>query len=1203
MLTETDMKPLDPLSLPLNQSVLIEASAGTGKTYTMVNLYLRLLLGVGCRPLMVEQILVVTFTKAATQELRDRIREKLAKVATLFSQYHSGKSQELAEDPFLFGLYQQIKPNLSEALLRLRMAEKEIDLAAIFTIDSFCQKMLFQFAFDSGVRFDIDLQPDESELLTRLSEETWRELFYPMNLEQTRIVAEQLHSPQGALESVKTYLYGPQPLLTEAQQWLTRNPDDFFHGLSTLVADAKSHWRAHGNEMIALIQAELNKIYKSGVKKSLSRKAYQQRWLNGWIEELNQWANHSQHILPSSSFSRFSQAFLNDKAEEGAQPLEHDYFAKNQSFLTAYQQQFEGKAKPLLLFRFLTHLREKLSHYKMTHREKSFGDMLSFLHQALYGSQGEKLAEQIRNLFPFAMIDEFQDTNQEQYEIFSRIFMEGKPAEQGFIMIGDPKQSIYKFRGADIFTYLAAANHVNEKATLNRNWRSLPQVVECTNRLFSFPNEAKISPFLYEGIAFQAVSAGENGETLFGAAHNRFFLQAEFDEKQAAKQCAYQIQQQLKQAEQGAFFLQKNGENRPLAAQDITVLVRSHTQANLIRNALLECGIQSVFFSERNSVYQTQEAQDLQFVLRACLYPYHQRSLLAALGSYLWGFTAEQIFQLKQDENEWDKWVDCFVHYQQVWQQQGILPMLHQIFVQQGIIQRVNGGPYAERRITDLLHLAELLQNAMPNLENESALLRWYEQQLNNPNGQSDEQKQRLESEAGLVKVVTIHGSKGLEYPIVWLPFAGKASNATKSRAMVIYHRDQGENSEALWDFGSQSDEIKMWIDKAEFSEDLRLLYVALTRAKYQLNIVLPTEFKKGWAAFHYLLSNGEIGLSSKTDGVTAELLKQKGIFAEVTVLSDEIDTDNWHPSLKPQPQVRASIFNGTIRNDGQITSFTSLQAQNERLQNSQPNAPLVSFGDEAQDYDRINENLPLSEAEDEPNPYSPYQFPHSTKVGNLLHKLFEQWDFAQPLSFERVQNLCDQLDLDEEWLLPVQQWLEHAVNTRFGETPFALKDLQTCRRLNEWQFYLRLSNPKALPQLNGLLKKQSKLAKRIPDLQLNQLEGFVRGFVDCIAQVGDKYYVLDYKSNFLGYLPQDYALDNLIKTMVQYRYDFQYLLYTLAVHRYLKSRLGESYCYERDFGGVAYLFLRGMNGTDHSGVFFDKPNVELIEEMDRLFG
>ena len=1246
------MKTLDPFNLPLNQSCLIEASAGTGKTYTMVNLYLRLLLGVGCTPLTVEQILVVTFTKAATQELRDRIRQKVAEVSKLFRTYHTGESEELKQDPFLFNLYQSIEPRLSEALLRLRIAEREIDLAAIFTIDSFCQKMLFQFAFDSGIRFDIDLQANERDLLTRLSQETWRELFYPLSLSQTAMVAEILKTPQNVLDKVKSHLSRSLDTLSDEHTWITQDFIAYSEKLEQFIQSVKAHWQQYGEEIVGLIRAEINKAYKKGEKKALSRRSYQERWLESWENELAQWAESSALSFPAN-FERFCQDFIESKAEPDAHPLQNPHFAKNQAFLTAYQQQYEGKLPAVLQFHFLKHLQRKLSDYKQTHKTKSFDDILHFLHKALHSERGGELAKQIRQLFPFAMIDEFQDTNQVQYEIFSQIFMAEGVEDQGFIMIGDPKQSIYQFRGADIFTYLKASQEVNTKATLDRNWRSLPKLVEGVNRLFQFPEKrkktalnndnlankikksaseiglsseqtekllseveanfdksaeypiVKKSPFIYQDITFQAVKSNDAGDALIDSNNDeiqatRYFLNDELSLIQAAELCAYQIQKQLKSASTGQYLLRKNGEIRPLAAQDITILVRSHNQASLIREKLLERHIQSVFLAEKNSVFESQEAKDLLLILKACLNPFHQRNLLSALGTFLWGLTANELYQLKQDESKWDNYVEVFVHYQHIWQQQGILPMLHQIFLQQGIIQRINAMQNADRRITDILHLAELLQNASASLDNDHALLRWFEQQIQDPQGDSEEQTLRLESEENLVKIVTIHGSKGLEYPVVWLPFAYRPCKEPSSTGISYYRNAQGK---ADWHFGIATDEVKEALTDAEFSEALRLLYVAMTRAKYQLNVLLPSQFEKGWNPLHYLLSNGGKDLAP-----TKELLENKDIPCEI-IENAEVEVDDWVAKPDIQPELTAHTFLGKIQSKGQVTSFTALQAQNERLQISGKIAPLAapsSWLDDGLDYDSATAGNFIVEVgiedDEEPQKFTPYLFPHSAKVGNLIHQLFEDQDFSQAFEQEKIAQLCEQLGLSEEWIAPTQYWFDSVLSTPFGEHPFALKEVNQAKCLKEWQFYLRLSNAEALPKLNKLLREHSPIAKDLPSLQLFELEGYVRGFIDCIVEVNQRFYVIDYKSNYLGNQPEDYTQERLAKTIGQFRYDLQYLLYTLALHRYLGSRLGENYDYERDFGGVAYLFLRGMKGEHNSGVFFDKPSFALIDGLDKLF-
>ncbi|WGE32681.1 exodeoxyribonuclease V subunit beta [Actinobacillus genomosp. 2] len=1200
------MNTLSPIELPLNCTALIEASAGTGKTFTMANLYLRLLLGVGCQPLTVEQILVVTFTKAATEELRDRIRKNIKACRMFLQEYDADQSYDTND--FFFQLHQQIE-RVEEAILRLRIAEREIDLASIFTIDSFCQKMLFQFAFDSGVRFDSDLQPDESDLLRRISEEVWREMFYPMGLNETALIVQSLGTPKKALRNIQQFIDKELPAFSSEQSWIesdlayyVRQANDFFY-------QAKQHWLNNGEQIIALVQAELAKTYAKGIKKSLSRLSYKSNLVAAWIKKINDWANSQEIGLPEA-FERFCQDFMQSKAEEGAEPLSDQLFVKNQQIWTAYQTEFTSeKQKALLLYQYLSAVRQKLADYKATHSEKSFNDLRAFLNQALKSERGEVLAEQIRRLFPFAMIDEFQDTDKEQYEIFHKIFMQGERQNRGFIMIGDPKQSIYKFRGADIFTYLTASQQAQEKRTLPKNWRSLPEIVTSTNRLFTFPESVEHRPFLYDGIRFQAVEHKQTDTQLVGAEHFNCYLQEEFNEQEAAEHCAYQIQQQLKAMEAGDFGLNfaKDQTFTAFQAKDIAILVRGKKQAILLKDALATRGIRSVFLSDRRSVYASDIAQELKWVLYACLNPYHQSSVLTAIGSSLWGLSAAEIYRLKNDENAWDKQVTAFIHYQQIWQQQGILPMLHQLFMQEGIIHRLRAGTDSDRRLTDLLHLAELLQNAMPSLENESALVRWYERQLENPQEQEDQQL-RLESEDELIKIITIHGSKGLQYPIVWLPFIGKnnrgdrPSQGEETPKISLYRDEQDQIS---WHLGKRDKTTQALMDKAEFAEDLRLLYVALTRAESQLNLILPTIFAEGWNPMHYLLSNGEVGVTTAfaTEVSTQEYLDRKRIKYKAVELNSPASVDTWRPKASLPSELQARSFHREIARDGQISSFTALHAYHERNEQLSFGQNLLS--EKVQDYDRQVDLVGLDEQDwlEDNTAYSAYQFPHSTKVGSVLHRFFEHCDFQQAVDFEQVFAICEQLGLDENWHTPLQQWLEKVLETPFSEAEFRLKDVPITKRLNEWQFYLRLKNADGLRKLNQLLQQYSTVSANLADLNLPQLEGYLRGFVDCIVQVNDKFYLIDYKSNFLGYLAQDYSQKNLQKAIGQYRYDLQYLLYMLAFHRYLRVRLGEQYDYDRDFGGVAYLFLRGMNGTANSGVFFEKPCKQLIDGMDEIFG
>ncbi|MFA9500133.1 exodeoxyribonuclease V subunit beta [Mannheimia sp. E30BD] len=1174
------MQNLNPITLPLNKSVLIEASAGTGKTFTIANIYLRLLLGVGCVPLTVEQILVVTFTKAATEELKNRIRKNIQQCADFFKdkvaeEETAGKSYA-NNLTFLEQLYPQIK-DIHEALLRLSIAEREIDTASVFTIHGFCQKMLVQFAFESGVRFDLDLQPNQSDLLKKLSEEVWREQFYPQGVTESEIISAELITPESALSAVRHYLSSELP---EPKAFLNQYFSEQLAEYNRFIDEVKSYWKSHSEELIEAIRQDLKN------KTTLHGGWYRPATFEAGVIAMNQWANSANRYLPDE-FYLFTSVKIAAGTKKSCEPMDLPQLVKNQAFLTAYKEQFEHSLKSILLYQFLIGLKNKLANYKQSHPQRGFDDLLTMLNQALKNPQtGKALAQKIRSIYPFAMIDEFQDTDLTQYEIFSQIFM-AEQSDNGFIMIGDPKQSIYKFRGADIFTYLRAAKQASEQFTLGKNWRSLPEVVQAVNNLFNFANGEK-PPFLYEDIGFHPVEADSNkGKLISEQGHFICYTSEKTKLDDVAEICAYQIHQQLNAMSEGKFGIEKNGEFKPFEPKDIAILVRKGSQAKRIKKALAKRNIKSVYLAESASVFGSEIAKELCRILQAGLNPYNYKALFSALGSTLWGLSAAEIYRYKENEMLWDLKVNQFVEYSSIWKEQGILPMLHKIYLEQGIIERLKSLANADRLITDLLHLTEILQETSQTLESETELVRWYEKQISSPDF-NDEQQLRLESEEELIKIVTIHGSKGLQYPIVWLPFAAEKSEGDTKANLGLYRNAQGELD---WYLGEE--EAKEQIQNEAYAEDLRLFYVALTRAESQLNLVLP-KMISGWSPLHYLLAEGEL---PKEKSSVADYFAQKQISADMIEVEEQLPFSRWENN-KTEEHYQAKTFNGNIRVVGQITSFTSLYAQHERFSEGREDRVMELAQDRDVHIDVIEPDYTL-----ETDAFSPFQFPHGIKVGTVLHGFFEHCRFSELIDRESIAKVCEQLGLNEEWIEPTSLWFERILSTPLAEANFSLKEIDEAKRLNEWQFYLRLKNDKALHQLNTLLKQHSPLAKNLPELQLPQLEGFVRGFVDCIVQQNGKFYLIDYKSNFLGYLLQNYTKENIQREMGRQRYDLQYLLYTLAVHRYLTARLGENYDYERDFGGVAYLFLRAMNGETDNGVYFDKPSKTLIEEMDRLFG
>lgn len=1197
--------PLNPITLPLNQISLIEASAGTGKTYTIGSLYLRLLLKAGennfSRPLNVEEILVVTFTEMATEELKKKIRERITDAINKLTAFAETKDKSAFEnDEFLTALCHDL--NIFEAIHRLKLAEQNMDLAAIYTIHGFCRRMLMQYAFHSGIHFNLELIKDQSDLLVRFANEFWREHFYPLPFEMADFIANELGSPDYVLSLLESDLGKNLIVDLENQQALSISITEFLHQyLGEYFKDIKAlkdFWLESAGKISELITEELNKDYAKGEPKSLSRRSYNTSRLAKWIDQVNAWANDPRdYVLNETLMSYFTQSALGEKGEEGASPFIAPIFAELEERASALMS--PDLLRRVILYHYRQGLQQKLLDYKLNHQEKSFDDLLRLFCEALQGPQGNELAEMIRFQYPFAMIDEFQDTDSQQYAIFSKIYRDNPEKNTGFIMIGDPKQAIYRFRGADIFTYLKASDEAQSRFELTKNYRSEKNLVDGVNALFDFPQ----SPFIYQNINFTAVDSRDDHLRFYlnGKAEPayRFYLTEsdKVNKTEMAKICAISIQHWLKSAAENQAVFQNEDTCKTLQPANIAVLVKNRYEAADVIQELQKLGIASVYLSDQSSVFDSHVAVELLRILKACL-NVAERPILNAIATALFGLNAADIHQIQQNEADWQRWADSFAQYQQTWQRQGILVMLHQILLEQGISERLLSQATGERDLTDFLHLAEILQQAATLHESEAALLSWFEKQIQGEGRQ--EAQIRLESERQLVKIVSIHKSKGLEYDLVWLPFLAVPSKIPTAGDMNVYYSK--ERDETLWDMENRNLNA---LYEETFAEELRLLYVALTRAKYQMAFALPAQFDKKWNALHYVLSQGEIGkeiaLSAPKD--TETLLQA---FKEKMQDNVEICTK---PNLEALPtlsintknnDLKAAEFTGNIEQDWRITSFTSIE-QGHRRQNyfAESAGKKHAVFDDAKDYDSQN-SIEISTALLNENESNILDLPRGKQVGTALHRHFENCYFSDLANTEEIDKLRQSLQLDKTFTEPLQNWLQQISHTPLSnEIGIALADLANKDCIKEMPFYLAIREHFDVAAFNRALKTYHHLPSE--PLQFEQIQGMVRGSIDLVFRHNGKYYLVDYKSNFLGSTLADYNEDELKKEMLHSHYDWQYLIYTLALHRYLQS-IVPHYDYARDFGGVFYLFLRGMNGKPQSGVFYDRPSVELITELDGVF-
>lgn len=1185
---------LDPLTFPLFGKRLIEASAGTGKTYTIASLFIRLLLGHGkdngyIFPLTVDKILVVTFTEAATAELRSRIRERIVSVRLAFLAGHS-------EDPFSQRLISD--SNSVQADIRLlRFAELQIDEAAIYTIHGFCQRMLKQNAFESGSLFQHNLLEDDTQFLLQAVNDFWRTFFYDLSAPLTELIFSYWQNPQALKKELLSYLsHSDMQFLPEICDF------DFkykYKNSLAIIKNLKNNWIKSESDYFDII-----------THSNISKRSYSKKNLPNWLDQISCWA----FVVDSSlnmpkNLSKFSQKVLYEKTPKGATP-KHAVFSEIEKIL-----ELDLSLKNTVLIKAIHWVRAHLQKNKQAQTLLGFDDLLSNLNNALQKSENNHLAAQIRLTYPIALIDEFQDTDPVQYSLFNLIYQTdkgdpklGNEKSSGLFMIGDPKQAIYSFRGADIFTYMKARQSVTAHYSLDYNYRSSPEMIHAVNAFFDFCP----APFVYENdIPFIKVKAPEIKRKKLIIANTDDFAQtalqfihpvggenAEGFKDTITHACVNEIKTILQLSQQGKAYLEdESGNKTAISANNIAVLVRTGKEASLIRKTLFNENINSVYLSLKESVYSTPLAQDLLYILKACLYPENERLLRSAVACKLFALTPYQIHQLLADTQLWELKIVAFTDYKAVWQKNGVLVMLHKLIHEQEISRSLLTENKGERLLTDLLHLSELLQKNSVEQEGEFALLRWFSEQLRQAS-EGNDQKQRLESEKDLLQVSTLHKSKGLEYDIVFMPFVGLYRKVHD----CIYH-DSNNSFQLCYDLNNNKNSLVL-AEKEQLAEDLRLLYVGLTRSVYRCYIGISS-YKSGRlknsplakSALGYIcLKTGKDLLAGNTALLNDHLNQMCQTSNNISVRVRPADNETiYQEKLTDNVLYPPALFNRDIERNWWINSYSSLSRFHSH------SAEVSTKNIES----AVEETVVIKPEK------TPFNFPKGAKHGTFLHELFELIDFEtadnKNLSVLVLTQLEKHLyDSAELWAPILATWIEQILahslfaEKKFPEKNIKLSDLSVQAKKVEMQFFLSMKPVNSFA-VNKLIKLHDPLSARAGELHFRTVQGFLKGFIDLTFEQEGKYYILDYKSNYLGDKLTDYSLANIELAMIEHRYDFQYQLYTLALHRLLKSRLPD-YHYETHIGGVFYTFLRGMQGQKGFGIYYNKPNFALIDGLDKIF-
>ncbi|MBP1203226.1 exodeoxyribonuclease V beta subunit [Duganella sp. 1411] len=1229
---------LAPLTFPLHGSRLIEASAGTGKTWTIAALYVRLVLGHGGengyrRPLLPADILVMTFTRAATRELSNRVRERLVEAAAYVRRFEELGGDDTRDD-YLDAILESYPSHAErqQAAHRLMLAAETMDEAAIFTIDAWCQRMLREHAFDSGSLFDEELVSDEQALFEDAAHDYWRQQVYPLNA----VALEALLSCWGDVGAMKksirelvkrAYIIGD----VDAAQSLAALIAAVQREHLAQLAGLKAGWNERATRMEQWIAQ-----HREMSPKCFNGNKMRPDSLAGWFNGLRAWALDPGAVMPDitdTAWKRLTPWGIEDAFSKGfSAAIPEDFDAVE--VLKKALDELEPLAHALYRHAAAS-VANRMSELKKRSRQFGFADMLDRLNAALQGENAEALRKRITEQYPVAMVDEFQDTAPNQYQIFNLLYRvaDNDPAT-GLFLIGDPKQSIYGFRGADIYSYLSA-----RKATTGRhyqlgtNYRSTKPVVEAVNHLFMIAEGepaqggfgrgafrfrdpgTRVNPLPFEAVGAKGrkermVDADGDVPALVVACSAAQDLKADSYREFFAHHCAEDIVAKLNDERAG--FDGPEGYQR-LKPADIAVLVRDRKEAAAIRRALQRRQVASVYLSDKDSVTDSEEAADVLRWLSAVANPLDGALARAAYATRTAGLELAELALMTSDELAWEERVEQLKALHIVWQRQGVLAMLRRFIHELRLPAALLRQPGGERRLTNLLHLAELLQSASRQLDGEQALIRWLAEQIEGGEGAGDERVLRLESDAELVKVVTVHKSKGLEYPLVYLPFAVTARKVERrNRSFFEFSDDEGVRRIDM----ALTETAMELVERARLQEDLRLLYVALTRARHflWLGVTALASRKAGDNTLHesalgYLLTGGE----ALPSDLVMERWEQtcKGCAAIDIVTLDMTPRPPTRLSRVEQrpPLLEPLHYTGRFERDWSVGSFSSLARRTGPTgmigsAESVGAAPVPRDGSQAtllEDGDMPGIAPPPARVEDAPW----HRFPRGSVPGNFLHEQLE-WMGEEGFAIVEQDNFEVRLTRRVEragWgnrLDDTLAWLRLIATTELPYMNAPLSRIDAPLPEMEFWFPSERLDTGALDQLcvahllNGAAR---------PSLPERQLHGMLKGFADLVFEHDGKFWVLDYKSNALGAGDAAYHEPALIGAIAEHRYDIQGAIYMLALHRLLQSRLGGRYDPAEHLGGAIFLFLRGIANLQTRGCYWMAPDPALLDGLDRLLG
>ncbi|BGI51529.1 MAG: exodeoxyribonuclease V subunit beta [Buchnera aphidicola (Ceratovacuna japonica)] len=1148
-----NMKKLKILKINFLKNSLIESSAGTGKTFSITILFLRLLLNVNIKNryiknININKILVLTFTNYAKNEIYEKIKIMISK----FKQYCKTKN---SNNTIYNSIIKKIKCK-KKVINKLSKLEKEFDGSSILTIHKFCNNIIKENNILFKIGFYKKIIDNEEEIFLNSIKKFWRKYFYNLKKEIVKIIYSYWKEPKNIFLEIQYIL--KNNIKPKFNKKFEKNNILSYHILITKkIIILKKQWK--------IIERTINKIIRN-LKKN--KKGY--KIILRYKNKITKWYNKK---TKNYNIPKEIHRIINLKSIK----TYITKYKKLKYFINYIKKFFKKKffMKEFIIYKILKKVPIFIKEEKRNKLKINFDEIIKNVKEHI--KKNKNILLSLKKKYPIAIIDEFQDTDIHQQEIFEKIY-NNKSKKNIMIIFSDPKQCIYNFRGSNVLLYEKFKNNIKKNYFLNTNWRSSPNIIKFVNKIFS---ENK-NPFLTKKIIFRKIKhkkRNNNIKIIINKSKKKnfqiiFYKKSEINFEKyfswASEQCAKQISKWICLGKKKKAIIKYYNKKKYIEKKDIVILARNKLENYYLKKSLEKYGINSYYQEEKINIYRTKEIKEILILLKCILDYSNKKKIINAINTKIIYKNINEINKINISKKKLFKQIKKFKKYKDMFKEEGILNLIKHI-IKKNIINRKS---FNKNNIKKYFYIAKYLERKIYKIKKINLFIYWLEKKIIQENSNKKKYFNKNEK-AKNIKITTIYKSKGLQYPIVIVPFLMYFS---KKNNFIYY------NKKKFTKFIDLKKKYNKKKTKENIKDDIKLLYVSLTRAIVHCTIILAAIKKKRKSkntnshnsGIGYILQNSKKTNFKNFKKIIYRLKKEK--FVKITNEIKNVKKNKKKEEHKKKIKEILLKRKNTLEN--KITNFTKIKNKITKIEKK--NKIKNFFFKKKENKKKLIFNT--------------YNFPRGKIFGKMLHEILKKFIKKNNTNLLWIENKIKKYNLNSKWSKIIYLWMKNIINTKINENGIKLSKIKNNNFIQEMKFNILIKR-----EINENIFNKLFLERNIKKIKCKISKGILSGIIDIIFLWKNKYYFIDFKFNYLGNKNKNYNKKKIKKYILKNKYEIQYKIYLLGIHKYLKYNI-KKYKFKKKFGGIFYLFLRAFNKEikyQKYGIFFTYPK-NFLKQIDK---